>query len=147
MPRANRFFLPGYIYHITHRCHKKDFLLKLKKDRKKWIKWLFECKKRYGLIVFNYMVTSNHIHLLVQSTEDNNVIPQSMKLIAASTSKGYNIRKKRSGSFWEDRYHATAVQTEHYFARCMVYIDMNMVRTGGLLLIRLSGMNADLKKS
>ena len=28
MPRANRHFLPGYVWHITHRCHKKEFLLK-----------------------------------------------------------------------------------------------------------------------
>jgi putative transposase len=130
MPRANRFFLPGYIYHITHRCHKKDFLLKLRKDRKNWIRWLFESKKQYGLIVYNYMVTSNHIHLLVQSNKDFNTIPLSMKLIAGSTSKGYNIRKKRTGSFWEDRYHATAVQSEEYLIRCMIYLDMNMVRAG-----------------
>ena len=28
MPRANRHFLPGYVRHITHRCHKKEFPLK-----------------------------------------------------------------------------------------------------------------------
>ena len=28
MPRANRYFLPGHVWHITHRCHKKEFLLK-----------------------------------------------------------------------------------------------------------------------
>ena len=28
MPRANRHFLPGYVWHITHRCHRKSFLLK-----------------------------------------------------------------------------------------------------------------------
>ena len=34
MPRANRYFLPGHIWHITHRCHKKEFLLKFTGDRK-----------------------------------------------------------------------------------------------------------------
>ncbi|MCP4023421.1 MAG: transposase, partial [Desulfobacteraceae bacterium] len=29
MARANRHFIPGYIWHITHRRHKKEFLLKL----------------------------------------------------------------------------------------------------------------------
>ena len=33
MPRANRYFLPGHVWHITHRCHQKDFLLKFSKDR------------------------------------------------------------------------------------------------------------------
>ncbi len=65
MPRANRYFLPGYAWHITHRCHKKDFLLKFARDRRSWMSWLFEAKKRYRLRVLNYMATSNHIHLLV----------------------------------------------------------------------------------
>ncbi|MDY6990942.1 MAG: transposase, partial [Thermodesulfobacteriota bacterium] len=28
MPRANRHYVPGYVWHITHRCHKKEFLLR-----------------------------------------------------------------------------------------------------------------------
>jgi len=28
MPRAYRHYTPGYVWHITHRCHKKEFLLK-----------------------------------------------------------------------------------------------------------------------
>lgn len=51
VPRLNRSYLPGYVWHITHRCHKKEFLLKFEKDRREWIKWLFESKKRFGLSV------------------------------------------------------------------------------------------------
>ena len=29
MPRANRHFLPGHVWHITHRCHQKKFLKNL----------------------------------------------------------------------------------------------------------------------
>ena len=44
MPRANRYFLPDHVWHITHRCHKKEFLLKFAKDRKRWLHWLFEAR-------------------------------------------------------------------------------------------------------
>jgi hypothetical protein len=27
MPRANRFHLPGHVWHLTHRCHQREFLL------------------------------------------------------------------------------------------------------------------------
>jgi hypothetical protein len=54
MPRANRHFLPGLIWHITHRCHQKDFLLKFAHDRARYLYWLFEAKKRIGLCVLNY---------------------------------------------------------------------------------------------
>ena len=53
MPRANRHYIPGHAWHITHRCHKKVLLLKFAKDRQGWIDWLFEAKKRYGIVVLN----------------------------------------------------------------------------------------------
>jgi hypothetical protein len=36
MARANRHHLPGYVWHITHRCHKREFPLKFDKDKKRW---------------------------------------------------------------------------------------------------------------
>src|SRR6185295_8801787 len=42
MPRANRFFLPGQIWHITHRCHRKSFLLRFARDRRGYLSWLLE---------------------------------------------------------------------------------------------------------
>ena len=34
MARANRHHLSGYVWHITHRCHKREFLLKFDKDKR-----------------------------------------------------------------------------------------------------------------
>ena len=129
MARANRHFIPGCVWHITHRCHKQEFLLRFAKDRHRWLHWLYEARKRYGLCVLNYTVTSNHIHLLVFD-RGNDVIPRSMQLIAARTAQEFNQRKNRKGAFWEDRYHATAIDTGQYLARCITYIDLNMVRNG-----------------
>lgn len=129
MPRANRYFLPGHVWHITHRCHQKEFLLKFARDRQRWMHWLFEARKRYDLCVLNFIVTSNHIHLLVMDT-GNEAIPHNMQLIAGRTAQEYNLRKHRKGAFWEDRYHATAIQSDEHFLRCLTYIDMNMVRAG-----------------
>ena len=130
MARAKRHYIPGQIWHLTHRCHKREFLLKLVKDRRKWLQWLFEAKRRYGLVILNYTVTSNHIHLLVVDEKGRDVIPQSSKLVAGRTAQEYNLRKNRKGAFWEDRYHATAIESEEHLLRCLVYIDLNMVRTG-----------------
>ena len=62
-----------------------------------------------------------------------------MQLIAGRTGQSFNRRKGRRGAFWEDRYHATAVDSEGYLARCVVYIDLNMAsalarRSPGLLV-------------
>lgn len=69
MPGASRRYIPGQVWHITHRCHKKEFLLKLARDRQAWLSWLFEARKRFGMVVLNYTATSNHVHLLVYDSD------------------------------------------------------------------------------
>jgi putative transposase len=76
----------------------------------------FEAKKRYGLVVLNYTVTSNHIHLLVRDNSGRDVIPRSIQLIAGRTGQEFNQRKNRKGAYWEDRYHATAIETDEHLA-------------------------------
>jgi putative transposase len=53
-----------------------------------------------------------------------------MQLIAGRTAQEYNQRENRHGAFWEDRYHATAIEADEHLHRCLVYIDLNMVRAG-----------------
>ena len=129
MPRAHRHFLNGLVWHITHRCHKRQFLLRFKMDRRQWRWWLFQARKRYGLCVLNYIVTSNHVHLLAFD-QGQGEIAKSMQLVAGRVAQQFNRRKHRSGAFWEDRYFATAVQAGSHLARCLAYIDLNMVRAG-----------------
>jgi putative transposase len=127
VPRANRFYLPNCVWHLTHRCHDRKFLLRFECDRLRWKYWLYRARKRYGLVVLNYMATANHVHLLVKDTEPG-VIARAMQLIAGRTAQEYNRRKARKGAFWEDRYFATAVATDQHLVRCLTYIDLNMVR-------------------
>ncbi len=131
MPRAHRFFLPGYIYHITHRCHRREFLLKFARDRQCWLHWLYRARQRFGLCVLNYVVTSNHVHLLVED-QGRAEIARSLQLVGGCVAQQYNRRKKRRGAFWEDRYHATLVDLDTYLAACLTYIDLNMVRAGAV---------------
>ncbi len=54
MARAKRHYILGHVWHITRRCHKREFLLKFPRDRRRWIEWLYQAKKRYsGLSVLN----------------------------------------------------------------------------------------------
>ena len=132
MPRANRHHIPGCVWHITHRCHKREFLLKFARDRRRWMRWLYEARKRFRLSILDFMVTCNHIHLLVVDGDNPSSIPRSLQLIEGRTAQEYNLRKRRRGAFWEDRYHATAIQSGKHLAHCMRYIDMNMVRAGAV---------------
>ena len=132
MARGKRHFIPGYIRHITHRCYKREFLLKFTKDRHRYLQWLYQAKKRYKLTILNYMITANHVHLLVVDSGKGEVIPKSMQLVAGRTGQEYNQRKSRKGAYREDRYHAMAVESGEHLSRCIACIDANMVRASVL---------------
>ncbi len=127
MPRANRHFVPGQIWHLTQRCINRSFLFGTPEERDRWCYWLGEASQRHKLCVLNYIATSNHVHVLV---EDKGLgeIALAMQLVAGRMGQEFNVRNSRSGPFWQDRYHATAVESGIHLARCVVYIDRNMVR-------------------
>jgi len=66
MPRASRHYMPGYGWHLTHRCHKKEFLPKLAGDRLRYLQWLFQAKKRYGLSVLKRLMAISAAQAVVQ---------------------------------------------------------------------------------
>ena len=129
VPRANRYYAPGLIWHITHRCLGRAFLLRFEQEKRSWVHWLGVARRRYGLSILNYSVTSNHVHLCVCDRGEGE-IARSMQLVQGQVALEYNRRKRRTGAFWHDRYHATAVETGTHVLRCCSYIDLNMVRAG-----------------
>ncbi len=129
MPRANRYFTTGQIWHVTHRCHDRDFLLRFVRDRNGYRTRLREALATHAVDLFGYCLTSNHVHLLFRS-RDTEGVPALMQEVAGEFAQSYNRRKKRTGAFWGDRYHATLVDTGSYLWRCLLYIDLNMVRAG-----------------
>lgn len=131
MPRASRHYVPGQVWHLTHRCHDGTFLLRDAIDRDEWCAWMREASRRYGLCVLNYIVTSNHIHILIEDG-GNREISRSLQLAAGQVGQRYNRRHSRCGPFWKDRYHVTAIETGQHLASCLIYIDLNMVRAGAV---------------
>ena len=105
-------------------------LLKFARDRRRYLQWVFEAKKRYSLSVLGYAVTSNHVHLLVRDNGHRDVIPKSIQLIAGRTGQAFNKRKNRKGAYWEGRYHGTAIGANKHLIQCLVYIDLYPVKYG-----------------
>jgi putative transposase len=129
MPRANRYIIAGHIYHLTHRCHDREFLLKFAKDRSGYRERLRQALCEKGLSLLTYNVTSNHVHLVAHA-EAVEQIAEVMQRAAGEFARDYNRRKGRSGSFWEGRYQATMVDSGEYLWECLKYVELNMVRCG-----------------
>jgi putative transposase len=129
MPRRKRNWVKGGCYHITHRCLNKEFFLKFSKVRDVYYSELMEAKSRFKFDILNYIITSNHVHLLVYC-RDGSEIEKAIQYVHGRFAQRYNIYNKRSGSFWGDRYHAVLIEDGSHLSKCMFYIDYNMLRCG-----------------
>ena len=132
MPIANRYILQGVACHLTHRCHDRKFLLKFDVHRKEYRKRLRMTLRGSGVSLLSYCITSNHVHLLVWA-DDPDSLAHFMQKLQGEFAKWYNLRKRRTGAFWNGRYHATMVESGDHLWRCMRYINLNMVRAGVVL--------------
>jgi putative transposase len=58
----------GGVFHVTHRCHNREFLLKFVRDRNAYQAKLLRHLGQYHLCILDYCMTSNHLHLLVDES-------------------------------------------------------------------------------
>lgn len=129
MARANRLSGRGGIFHVTHRCHNRHFLLKFARDRDGYRAKLRAHLAEFQVALLDYCITSNHVHLLLDAEEPME-ISGLMRTVAGEFARAYNRRKERMNAFWGDNFHATLVEEGDYLWRCLCYIELNMVRCG-----------------
>jgi putative transposase len=129
MPRGNRIGSDGGVFHVTQRCHNRQFLLKFARDRDAYRTRLREHLGKYNVWMLDYCLTCNHVHLLLE-TLDWQELSRFMQEVASEFARGYNRRKHRLNAVWGDNYHATAVESGRYLWECLCYIELNMVRCG-----------------
>ena len=74
MRRGRIWGVDRFCFHITHRCQERRFLLKFEIDRKNYVKHLDEAARKYAVDNLDYVVTSNHVHLLLWTKEAKAII-------------------------------------------------------------------------
>ena len=129
MGRTKRQLAEPCCYHLTHRCQERRFFLRFDIDRRNYLRRLREASLRYAVDVLDYMVTANHVHLLLWAERAAHV-SAAMHFLEGNVARDYNRRKGREGALWRGRYHPTLIQTGSHLSRCLFYIDLNMVRAG-----------------
>ncbi|MDT8389630.1 MAG: transposase [Lentisphaeria bacterium] len=131
MPRRRRCWSNHATYHITHRCHERRFFFKFAKYRRMYRCYLFEATRRFNISILGYVVTSNHVHVLITTGDRGRPeVSEAMQYVHGEMGQHYNLHRGREGSFWSNRFHATRIESGAHLQRCLFYIDMNMVRAG-----------------
>jgi putative transposase len=88
MGRAHRLKVQGGIFHVTHRCHNREFLLKFARDQDAYRAKMREELKRFEISLLDYCLTCNHVHLLIDA-EDRLEVSGFMRKVAGEYARAY----------------------------------------------------------
>ncbi|CEG27023.1 transposase [Bacillus sp. B-jedd] len=128
MPRKNRVWLPGAIYHITCRGIRRTVLFHDDCDREMYLLLLQTAMKRFQFRLHAYCLMPNHIHMQLESGDDPPCkILQYMNSVYAIY---FNKKYQHSGHVFEKRFYAVLVEGRKYELELSRYIHLNPVKAG-----------------
>ena len=97
-------------------------------DCDKFLQVLKDCKAISEFKLFAYCLMGNHIHILLQET--NEPIELLMKRISTRFVYWYNIKYRRAGHLFQDRFKSEPIENDSYFLTVLRYIHQNPVKAG-----------------
>ncbi len=128
MPRQPRVHLDGGCYHVTLRGNHRRDIFVAEGDQRLLNRIVARAVEKYRARVHAYCWMSNHLHLLVQVSDEP--LGQPMRQIAAEFARAMQSKMQTTGHFFERRYHATLVDVDTYLKSAIRYIHLNPVEAG-----------------
>ena len=126
MGRTRRMSYPEAVHHVTMRCNNKEFLFD-ELSFPLFLDILYETREMHGILLYNYCLMTNHVHLLFQvGAEDT--LSKFMQRLANVFANRFNRMRHRKGHLWEGRFVSTIIEAPSCFLRGMAYLDLNPVR-------------------
>ena len=127
MARQGRFVLPGHPQHVIQRGNNRDVIFAADKDYRRDLDTLGEACQRWHCHIHDYVLMTNHVHLLI-TPETRNGFSQVMQSLGRRYVQYFNRAYHRTGTLWEGRYRSTLLDTDQYLLTCYRYIELNPVR-------------------
>ena len=126
MPRKNRVWYPGAVYHIMCRGNHRQDIFRDDEDRLFYLTTLKEVKKDLPYILHSYCLMTNHVHLQIETGDIN--ISQVMKRINMLYAIYFNKKYKFVGHLFQDRYRSELIEETPHHLELSRYIHLNPVR-------------------
>ncbi|MFA5356000.1 MAG: transposase [Candidatus Omnitrophota bacterium] len=129
MPRGARILLNNVCYHVVNRGNQRERIFLEDSDFAKYLQLLKHYKKKYLFKLFCYCLMPNHIHLILQPKQPEN-LPILMQGITQTYTTWFNKKYRKVGHLWQGRFKSMIIQKDDYFLECVYYVEMNPVRKG-----------------
>lgn len=128
MPRSARIDIPGVLQHVVVRgIERRDIFLD-DADRQDFVDRLERLLRETETDCFAWALMSNHFHLLLCPRVKTLAV--FMRRLLTGYAVSFNLRHRRSGHLFQNRYKSIACEEDPYLLELVRYIHLNPLRAG-----------------
>jgi len=128
MARQPRLDAPGALHHVMGRGIEQTKVFRTDSDRQDFLNRLGDLCMDGNLIVYAWCLMPNHFHLLVRTGCKS--ISKSMRKLLTGYVVNFNLRHKRYGHLFQNRYKSIICEDDPYLLELTRYIHLNPIRAG-----------------
>ncbi len=122
MPRQARLDSPGTLHHVIIRGIEKRRIVDDKVDQARLVQRMGDLSKETGTSVYAWSVMINHAHILLKSGIRG--LSYFMRRFLTGYAITYNIRHRRHGHLFQNRYKSIVCDEDVYFRELVRYIHL-----------------------
>ena len=126
MARQARKQAESGIYHIMLRGIDRQQIFEDSEDYFRFLDIVQECRKICCFQLYAYCLMGNHLHMLLKVQEES--LETIFKRIAGRYVYFFNVKYRRVGHLFQDRFRSEPVEDDAYFLTVLRYIHQNPVK-------------------
>ncbi len=126
MPRKARLDAPGTLHHVMIRGIEKRKIVITEHDRNDFVERLGNLAEETETAIYAWALLSNHAHILLRSSEAG--ISKFMRRLLTGYAINFNLRHRRHGHLFQNRYKSIICEEDAYFRELVRYIHLNPLR-------------------
>jgi len=126
MPRTARLDLPDLLQHVIVRGVDRCDIFRDDHDRRRFLNGFSKLLVKTGTDCLAWSLMTNHFHLLLRPRMSR--LAPFMRRLLTGYAIYYNLRHKRSGHLFQNRYKSIVCEEDAYLLELVRYIHLNPLR-------------------
>jgi putative transposase len=128
MPRKSRIDAAGALHHVIGRGIARGRIFSSTTDREDFLNRLGDVIRDGKASCYAWALIPNHFHLLLRTGTAS--LSTMMRRLLTGYATSFNLRHRRQGHLFQNRYKSILCQEERYLLELVRYIHLNPLRAG-----------------